>query len=111
MPLTVAPAIMRFAVAALVLVLPCGVLLAGCPNLYRPLDEAADRATEAVNQWLPGSAGSCGAIEAAVRAETRLLAYVERYQVICVIDPEIVEVQRRRLAKVRLLHRASCTAE
>ena len=109
--LTAAPVILRVAVAALALVAPCGVLLAGGPNLYTPLDEAAAKATEAVNERFPGDAGSCRAIEAGVRAETRLLAYVERYRVICVIDPEIVEVQQRRLAKVRLLHWASCAAE
>lgn len=108
--MTMASVIVRLAVTALVLLVPCGVLLAGCPNLYGPLDEAAAKATEAFNERLPGNAGSCRAIEAVVRAETRLLAYVERYRVICVIDPEIVEVQQRRLAKARL-HRESCAAE
>jgi hypothetical protein len=109
--MTAAPAILRAAVAALALVGLCDALLAGCPNLYAPLDEAAAQATEAVNERPRRGAGSCRAIEAAISAEARLLAHVERYHVICVIDPEIVEVQRRRLAKVRVLHRAGCAAE
>ena len=72
---------------------------AECPNLYGALDDQAQRAGERFNGAGPSSA--CSRAEEVVRIERRLSRFVEEYQVQCVIDQEIIDVQTRRVRKAR----------
>ena len=70
---------------------------AGCPNDYRKLDERARQATEAFNA--ADASSRCATARQLAGAERKLLRFVEDYQVRCVLDQEIIDVQQRRLAK------------
>lgn len=72
---------------------------AGCPTLYRELDDQARRAVERFNAADRSSA--CHRAEELGAIEQRLSRFVEEYQVQCVIDPEVIDVQARRVRKAR----------
>jgi hypothetical protein len=74
-----------------------GAAHAGCPNDYRKLDEQAGQATEAFNA--ADTARRCEKARQLVDAERKLFHFVEEYQVRCVLDQEVIDVQQRRLAK------------
>lgn len=92
--------------AMLISLFGAGVCHAGCPNDYPRLDTRAEQATDAFN----GAAASsrCAKARELVRAEQMLSRFVEAYQVQCVLDPEIIEVQQRRLGKAKLARDQAC---
>lgn len=70
-----------------------------CPNLYRDLDGQGQKAVEKLNA--ADSSGRCIAARELVRIEQKLSHFVEEYQVQCVIDQEIIDVQQRRVRKAQ----------
>jgi hypothetical protein len=58
------------------------------------LDDRSKQATDALNE--APSKDKCRRVQSVMQAERALLQFVEEYQVICVLDAEIVAVQRRR---------------
>jgi hypothetical protein len=84
-------------IVAVFLIFGSDVAHAGCPNDYRKLDERARQATDAFNK--ADASHRCETARQLVDAERKLLRFVEEYQVRCVLDQEIVDVQQRRLAK------------
>jgi hypothetical protein len=87
----------RMRIVAVFLIFGSDVAHAGCPNDYRKLDERARQATEAFNA--ADIARRCEKARQLVDAERKLFHFVEEYQVRCVLDQEIIDVQQRRLAK------------
>ncbi|MBP0111765.1 hypothetical protein [Bradyrhizobium vignae] len=90
----------------LICLLSAGACHAGCPNDYAKLDGHAEQATDAFNS--AGASSRCMTARALVRAEQMLLSFVEDYQVQCVLDQEIIDVQRRRLSKAMAAQDGSC---
>jgi hypothetical protein len=79
---------------------------AGCPNLYGELDERAQRAVERFNA--ADRSRACSRAEDLLRVEQRLSRFVQDYQVQCVIDQEIIDVQTRRVRKAREAQSRAC---
>lgn len=95
--------ILTAAIIASFIPVPCH---AGCPNEFRKLDYRAQRATEALNA--AGPSDRCMKAREVVSIEQRLSRFVEDYQVECVLDQEIIDVQRRRLSKARAALDQAC---
>lgn len=96
----------RAATASTLIFLSAGVCRAGCPNDYAKLDSRAEQAADAFNS--AGASSRCTKARELVRAEQMLLSFVEDYQVQCVLDQEIIDVQRRRLSKAMAAQDGSC---
>lgn len=90
----------------LVFLLGAGVCRAGCPNDYGRLDSRAEQAKDALNSAAASS--RCARARELVRAEKMLSRFVEQYQVQCVLDPEIIEVQQRRARKAKAAQDRFC---
>lgn len=97
----------RIWVVAVIAIFGSGAAHAGCPNDYRKLDEHAWQATEAFNE--ADASSRCGKARQLVDAERKLLRFVEEYQVQCVLDQEIIDVQQRRLAKADAALAQACS--
>jgi hypothetical protein len=83
-----------------------GPCQAGCPNDYAKLDDRAQHATDAFNG--AGASSRCARARDLVLIEQRLLRFVEDYQVQCVLDAEIIEVQQRRVSNSKVARDKSC---
>jgi hypothetical protein len=83
-----------------------GPCQAGCPNDYAKLDDRAQHATDAFNS--AGASSRCDRARDLVLIEQRLLRFVEDYQVQCVLDPEVIEVQQRRVSNAKAAQDRSC---
>jgi hypothetical protein len=93
---------------AVIVMFGSGAAHAGCPNDYRKLDEHARQATEAFNE--ASATRRCEAARRLVDAERKLFRFVEEYQVRCVLDQEIIDVQQRRFAKAEAALDRACSA-
>jgi len=91
----------------LALLLGGGVVHAGCPNDYHRLDDRAEQATDAFNR--ADASSRCVTARGLVKVEQMLLGFVEQHQVQCVLDPEFVEVQQRRLRKAEAARNQACS--
>jgi hypothetical protein len=83
-----------------------GAARAGCPNDYHRQDSEAERATNALNAASPTQ--RCIRAAELVRIERKLTDFVERFQVQCMLDQEVIDVQRRRLRKAMDARREAC---
>lgn len=99
----------RTATASMLIFLSAGVCPAGCPNDYSKLDRHAEQAAEAFNS--AGTSSRCTRARELVKAEQMLSRFVEEYQVQCVLDPEIIEVQQRRARKAKAAQDGFCNQE
>lgn len=85
--------------AVIIPLLATAAVKAECPKLYRELESQGQSAVERFNA--ADESGRCAAARELVRIEQRLSRFVEDYQVRCVIDPEVIEVQLRRFRKAK----------
>lgn len=90
----------------LISLLSTGACHAGCPNDYAKLDGHAQQATDAFNS--AGASERCAKARELVEAEQMLYRFVEEYQVQCVLDPEIIDVQQRRVSKAKAAQDNCC---
>lgn len=99
----------RAATASTLIFLSASVCSAGCPNDYAKLDSRAEQAADAFNS--AGASSRCTKARELVKAEQMLSRFVEEYQVQCVLDPEIIEVQQRRARKAKAAQDRFCGRE
>lgn len=90
----------------LISLLRAGGCHAACPSDYYKLNNRAEQVTNAFNS--AGASDRCAKARELVKAEQTLSRFVEEYQVQCVLDSEIIEVQHRRLGKARAAQDSSC---
>lgn len=90
----------------LLLVSGLKAVLAGCPNQFHGLDERAQQATDAFNS--ADASSRCATARELVSAEQTLDRFVEEHQIQCVLDQEIIDVQRRRLVKAKAARDQVC---
>jgi hypothetical protein len=103
------PTHIKYLLAGFMLLGSTASSFAGCPhNKYGELDVAATAAAEVAGR--AKGEERCPWLARLVDAEHRLLMHVEEYAVICVIDPEVRDVQARRLSKAMQFFASECGA-